>query len=61
MNCPKTNTEDDHSILSKEVEATLQSLKKVKSGGVDNIPAELVKLVQGEAVITALTTICYKI
>ena len=61
MNCPQTNTEDDHSILRKEVEATVQSLKKVKSGGVDNIPAELVKLVQGEAVITALTTICYKI
>ena len=29
-------------ILRKEVEAAVQSLKKGKSAGVDNIPAELV-------------------
>ena len=37
-----------------------QLLKKGKSAGVDNIPAELVQA-GGEDVITALTTICNKI
>ena len=39
VNCPKTDTEDDHPILHREVEAAVQSLKKGKSAGVDNIPA----------------------
>ena len=52
LNCPQTDTENDHLILRKDVEAAEQSLKKGKSAGVENIPAELV---------TALTTICYKI
>ena len=60
LNCTETDTEDDHSILRKEVEAAVQSLKKGKSAGVDNIPAELVQS-GGEDVITALTTICNKI
>ena len=60
LNCPQTDTEDDHSILRNEVEAAVQSLKKRKSAGVDNIPAELVQAV-GEDVITALTTILNKI
>ena len=51
---------DDHPILRKEVEAAVQSLKKWKSAGVDNIPAELVQAC-GEDVITALTTICNEI
>ena len=51
---------DDHPILRKEVEAAVQSLKKWKSAGVDNIPAELVQA-GGEDVITTLTTICNKI
>ena len=38
----------------------MQSLKKGKSAGVDNIPAELVQA-GGEDVITALTTNCNKI
>ena len=38
----------------------MQSLKKGKSAGVDNIPVELVQE-GGEDVITALTTICNKI
>ena len=38
----------------------MQSLKKGKSAGVDNIPAELVQA-GGDNVITALTTICNKI
>ena len=42
------------------MEAAVQSLKKGKSAGVDNIPAELVQA-NGEDVITALTTICNKI
>ena len=36
------NTENDHPILRKEVEAAIQSLKKGKSAGVDNIQAELI-------------------
>ena len=60
MNCPQTDTEDDHPILRREVEAAVQSLKKGKSAGVDNIVAELVQA-GGEDVITALTTICNKI
>ena len=42
------------------MEAAVQSLKKGKSAGVDNIPAELVQA-GGKDVITALTTICNKI
>ena len=32
--CPQTDTEDDHPILHREVEAAVQSLKKGKSAGV---------------------------
>ena len=53
-------TEDDHPVLRKDVEATVQLSKKGQSAAVDNIPAKLVQAV-GEAVITALTTICSKI
>ena len=60
MNCPQTDTEDDHPILHREVEAAVQSLKKGKSAGVDNITSELVQA-GGEDVITALMTICNKI
>ena len=60
LNCPQTDREDDHPILRKEVKAAVQSLKRGKSAGVDNIPAELVQA-GGEDVITALTTICNKI
>ena len=60
LDCPQTDTEDDHPILRREVEAAVQSLKKGKSAGVDDIPAELVQA-GGEDVITALTTICNKI
>ena len=60
MSCPQADTEDDHPILRKEVEAAVQSLKKGKSAGVDSISAELVQA-GGEAVITALMTICNKI
>ena len=60
LNCTQTNTEDDHPIFHKEVEAVVQSLKKGKYAGVDNIPAELVQA-GGEDAITTLTTICDKI
>ena len=60
LNCPQTDTENDHPILRKEAEAAVQSLKKGKSARVDNIPAELVQAGE-EDVITALTTICNKI
>ena len=43
LNCTQTDTEDDHPILCREVEAAVQSLKKGKSAGVDNITAELVQ------------------
>ena len=42
------------------ISIAVQSLKKGKSAGVDNIPAGLVQA-GGEDVITALTTICNKI
>ena len=35
LDCPQTDTEDDHPILHKEMEAAVQSLKKGKSAGVD--------------------------
>ena len=60
LNCTQADTEDDHPILRREVEAAVQSMKKGKSAGVDNISAEKVKA-GGEDVITALTTICNKI
>ena len=60
LDCPQTDTEDDHPILRKEVEAAIQSLKKGKSARVDDIAAELVQA-GGEDVITTLTTICNKI
>ena len=41
--CLQTDTEDDQPVLCKEVEGAVQSLKKGKSAGVDNIPAELVQ------------------
>ena len=60
LNCPQTTEEDDCPILREEVEAAVKSLKKGKSAGIDNIPAELVQA-GGEALITTLTTICNKI
>ena len=60
LNCPQTDTEDDQPVLRKKVEDAVQSLKKGKSAGIDNIPAELVQAGR-EAVITALLTIYKKI
>ena len=60
LNCTQADKDDDHPILRREVEAAIQSLKKGKTAGVNNIPAELVQA-GGEDVITSLTTICYMI
>ena len=60
LDCTQTDTEDDHPILRKEAEAAVQLLKKGKSAGADNMPAELVQAGR-EDVITALTTICNNI
>ena len=43
LNCTQTDTENDYPILHREVEDAGQLLKKGKSAGVDNIPAELVQ------------------
>ena len=60
LNVPPATNIDDHPILREEVEAAVKALKKGKSAGVDNIPGELVQA-GGEAMISALTTICNKI
>ena len=52
--------EDLQPILREEVEIAVASMKKGKSAGVDNIPAELVK-VDGETMIDVLTEICNRI
>ena len=46
--------------LREEVEIAVASLKKGKSAGVDNIPAELVQA-GGETMIDVLTEICNRI
>ena len=40
LDCLQTDTEDNYPILRREVEAAVQSLKKGKSAGFDNIPVE---------------------
>ena len=47
-------------ILSEEVEIAVASMKKGKSAGVDNIPAELVQA-GGESMIDVLTETCNRI
>ncbi|KAK2174745.1 hypothetical protein NP493_779g00015 [Ridgeia piscesae] len=56
---PPATDNDSYPILREEVEAAVKSLKKEKSAGVDNVPAELVQAV-GEAMISTLLTICNK-
>ena len=43
LNCSEPPEEDLQPILQEEVEIAVASLKKRKSAGVDNIPAELVQ------------------
>ena len=60
INVPPATNNPNHPILRKEVEAALKSLKKGKSAGGDNIPAELLQHV-GEAMVNGLLIICNKI
>ena len=60
LNVPPATNNTNHSILREEVEAAVKSLKKGKSAGVDNIPAELLQQ-GGEAMVNALLIICNKI
>ena len=60
LDCPINSEEDNFPILREEVEAAFKSLKKGKSAGVDNIPAELLQTV-GQAVNTILIATCNKI
>ena len=60
FNVPPATNNANHLILREEVEAAVKLLKKGKSAGVDNIPAELLQ--QGrEAMVNALPIICNNI
>ena len=60
LDCSQPPEEDPQSILHEEVEIARASLKKGKSAGVDNIPAELFQA-GGETMIDVLTEICNRI
>ena len=60
LNVHPATDNNNYPILREEVEAAVKSLKKGKSAGADNVPAELVQA-GGEAMISALLTICNKI
>ena len=60
LNCSQPPKEDLQPIFREEVESAVASLKKGKSAGVDNIPAELVQA-GGETMIDVLTEICNRI
>ena len=56
LDCSQSPEKDLQPILRAEVEIAVASLKKGKSVGVDNIPAELVQA-GGETMIDVLTEI----
>ena len=60
LDCSQSPEEDLQPNLSEKVEIAVASLKKGKSAGVDNIPAELVQA-GGETMINVLTEICNRI
>ena len=60
LDCSQPPKEDLQQILREEVEIAVASLKKGKSVGVDNIPAELVQA-GGETMIDVLTEFCNRI
>ena len=60
LDCNQPPEEDLQPILREEVEIAVASLKRGKSSGVDNIPAELVQA-GGETMIDVLTEICNRI
>ena len=57
LDCSQPPEEDLQPILSEEDEIAVASLKKGKSAGVDNIPAELVQA-GGKTMMDVLTEIC---
>ena len=57
LNVPPATNNANHPIFHEEVEAAVKSLKKGKSAGVDNIPAELLQ----QVMVNALLIICNKI
>ena len=60
LDCSQPPNEDLQPILREEAEIAVASLKKGKSDGVDNIPAELVQA-GGEIMIDVLIEICNRI
>ena len=60
LDCSQPPEGDLQPILREELEIAVASLKKGKSAGVDNIPAELVQA-GGETMIDVLTEICNRI
>ena len=60
LDCSQPPEEDLQPIHREEVEIAVASLKKGKSAGVDNIPAELVQA-GGRTMIDVLTEICSRI
>ena len=60
LDCSQSPEEDLQPNLREEIEIAVASLKKGKSSGVDNIPAELVQA-SGETMISLLTEICNRI
>lgn len=58
LNCFQTNEDDDLPILREEVEASVESLKKVEAAGIDNIPPALIKS-GGDPMVDSL--ICNKV
>ena len=61
LDCSQPQEENLQPILREVVEIAVASLKKGKSSGVDNIPAELSVQAGGETMIDVLTEICNRI
>ena len=60
LDCSQPPEEDLQPILYEKAEIAVASLKKGKSSGLDNIPAELVQA-GGETMVDVLTEICNRI
>ena len=60
LDVPPSTNNDNYPILREEVEATIKSLKKGKSAGVDNIPSDPAQA-GGKTMIDMLLIICNKI
>ena len=60
LDVPPPINNDSYPILQEEIEVAVNSRKKGKSTGVDNIPSELFQA-GGEAMVDMLLIICNKI